>query len=68
MFDELCKTPCRPRKRKERHAVEVEDGTLLGFAAFKDLQVLMVLCMHLRDTLLRCVCICGCPQPTDIFH
>ena len=39
MFDELCKTPFRPRKQKERHVVEVEDGTLLGFAAFKDLQV-----------------------------
>ena len=39
VFDELRKTPFRPRKRKERHAVEVEDGTLLGFVAFKDLQV-----------------------------
>ena len=39
VFDELCKTPFRPRKRKERHVVEVEDGTLLGFAAFKYLQV-----------------------------
>ena len=39
MFDELRKTPFHPRKRKERHVVEVEDGTLLGFAAFKDLQV-----------------------------
>ena len=39
VFDELRKTPCRPRKQKERHAIEVEDGTLLGFAAFKDLQV-----------------------------
>ena len=39
VFDELRKTPFRPRKRKERHVVEVEDGTLLRFAAFKDLQV-----------------------------
>ena len=39
VFDELRKTPFRPRKQKERHVVEVEDGTLLGFAAFKDLQV-----------------------------
>ena len=39
VFDELRKTPFRPRKRKERHVVEVEDGILLGFAAFKDLQV-----------------------------
>ena len=36
---ELCKTPFRPRKRKQGHVVEVEDGGLLGFAAFKDLQV-----------------------------
>ena len=41
MFDELRKTPFRPRKWKERHVVEVEDGALLGFAAFKDLQVLV---------------------------
>ena len=40
MLDELRRTPFCPQKRKERHAVEVEDGTLLGFAAFKDLQVL----------------------------
>ena len=33
------KLPFRPRKRKERHVVEVEEGSLLGFAAFKDLQV-----------------------------
>ena len=39
VFDELRKTPFCPRKRKERHVVEVEDGTLLGFAAFKDLQI-----------------------------
>ena len=39
VFDELRKTPFRPRKRKERHVAEVEDGTLLGFAAFKDSQV-----------------------------
>ena len=39
VFDELRKTPFRPRKRKQGHAVEVEDGGLLGFAAFKDLQV-----------------------------
>ena len=36
LFDELRKTPFRPRKRKQGHAVEVEDGGLLGFAAFKD--------------------------------
>ena len=35
----LCKTPFRPRKRKQGHAVEVEDGGLLGFAAFNDLAV-----------------------------
>ena len=29
----------RPRKPKQGHAVEVEDGGLLGFAAFKDLAV-----------------------------
>ena len=39
VFDELRKTPFLPRKRKERHVFEVEDGTLLGFAAFKDLHV-----------------------------
>ena len=39
VFDELRKTPFRPRKRKQGHTVEVEDGGLLGFAAFKDLQV-----------------------------
>ena len=39
VFDELRKTPFRPRKRKEGHVVEVEDGSLLEFAAFKDLQV-----------------------------
>ena len=39
VFDELRKTPFRRRKRKQRHVVEVEDGTLLGFAAFKVLQV-----------------------------
>ena len=37
--DELRKTPFYPRKRKQGHVVEVEDGGLLGFAAFKDLQV-----------------------------
>ena len=39
VFDELHKTPLGPRKRKQGHVVEVEDGALLGFAAFKDLQV-----------------------------
>ena len=39
VFNELRKTPFRPRKRKEGNVVEVEDGTLLGFAAFKNLQV-----------------------------
>ena len=39
VFDELQKTPFRPRKRKQGHAVEVEDGGLLGFAAFKDLPI-----------------------------
>ena len=39
VFDELRKTPFRPGKWKQGHAVEVEDGGLLGFAAFKDLQV-----------------------------
>ena len=38
VFDELRKTPFRPRKGTERHVAEVKD-TLLGFAAFKDLQV-----------------------------
>ena len=37
VFDDLRKTPFRPRKRKQGHAVEVEDGGLLRFAAFKDL-------------------------------
>ena len=39
VFDELRRTPFRPRKRKQGHVVEVEDGGLLGFAAFKHLQV-----------------------------
>ena len=39
VFDQLRKTPFRPRKWKQGHAVEVEDGGLLGFAAFKDLAV-----------------------------
>ena len=39
VFDELHKSPFRPRERKQGHLVEVEDGGLLGFAAFKDLQV-----------------------------
>ena len=39
VFDDLRKTPFRPRKRNQGHAVEVEDGGLLGFAAFKDLAV-----------------------------
>ena len=38
-FDESRKTPFRTRKRKQGHAVEVEDGGLLGFAAFKDLAI-----------------------------
>ena len=38
MFDEPCQTPFHPRKRKQGHVAEVEDGSLLGFAAFKDLQ------------------------------
>ena len=38
-FEDLRKAPFRPRKRKQGHAVEVEDGGLLGFAAFKDLAV-----------------------------
>ena len=39
VFDDLRKTPFRPRKGKQGHAVEVEDGGLLGFAAFKDLPI-----------------------------
>ena len=39
VFDELHKTPFRPRKQKQGYDVEVEDGGLLGFAAFKHLQV-----------------------------
>ena len=39
VFDDLRKTPFRLRKRKQGHAVEVEDGCLLGFAAFKDLPI-----------------------------
>ena len=39
VFDELRKTPFRPRKHNQGHVVEVEDGGLLGFAAFKDLHV-----------------------------
>ena len=39
VFDDLRKTPFRPRKRKQGHAVEVEDGGLLGLVAFKDLAV-----------------------------
>ena len=39
VFDDLRKTPLRPRKRKQGHAVEVEDGGLLGFTAFKDLPI-----------------------------
>ena len=39
VFDDLRKTLFRPRKRKQGHAVEVEDGGLLGFAALKDLAV-----------------------------
>ena len=39
VFEDLRKAPFRPRKRKQGHAVEVEDGGLLGFAAFKDLAV-----------------------------
>ena len=36
VFDDLRKTPFRPRKRKQGHALEVEDGGLIGFAAVKD--------------------------------
>ena len=39
VFDELRKSPFHPQKRKQGHAVEVEDGGLLGFAAFKDLPI-----------------------------
>ena len=39
VFDELRKNPFRCRKREQGHVVDVEDGGLLGFAAFKDLQV-----------------------------
>ena len=39
VFDELRKTRFRPRKRKQGHATELEDGGLLGFAVFKDLQI-----------------------------
>ena len=39
VFDDLRMTPFRPRKRKQGHAVEVEEGGLLGFAAFKDLPI-----------------------------
>ena len=39
VFDDLRKTPFRSRKWKQAHAVEVEDGGLLGFAAFKDLPI-----------------------------
>ena len=39
VFDDLRKTPFRPRKRKQGHAVEVEDGGLLGFATSKDLPI-----------------------------
>ena len=39
VFDELQKTPFCPWKRKQGHVAEFEDGGLLGFAAFKDLQV-----------------------------
>ena len=36
----ICAGPLsRPRKRKQGHAVEVEDGGLLGFATFKDLPI-----------------------------
>ena len=39
VFVELCKTPFRPRKCKQGHVVKLEDGGLLGFAGFKELQV-----------------------------
>ena len=39
VFDDLRKTPFRPHKWKQGHAVEVEDGGLLEFAAFKDLPI-----------------------------
>ena len=38
VFDELRKTPFHP-KWKQGHEVEIEERGLLGFAAFKDLQV-----------------------------
>ena len=39
VFDDLRETPFLPRKRKQGHAVEVEDGGLLGFVSFKDLSI-----------------------------
>ena len=39
VFDDLHKTPFRPRKQKQGHAVESEDRGFLGFAGFKDLAV-----------------------------
>ena len=39
VFDDLRKTPFRPHKRKQGRAVEVQDGGLLGFAAFNDLPI-----------------------------
>ena len=41
VFEDLRKTPFRPRKRKQGHAVDVEDDGLLRFAAFKDLAVIL---------------------------
>ena len=34
VFDKLRKTSFHPRKWKHGHVVEVEDGSLLGFAVF----------------------------------
>ena len=39
VIEELPKTPFRLQKRRQGHVVEVENGGLLGFVAFKDLQV-----------------------------
>ena len=36
VFDDLQKTSFRSWKRKQGHEVKVEDGSLLGFVAFKD--------------------------------
>ena len=46
VFDDLRKTPFRPRKRKQGHAVEVEDGGLPGL-------VLSRICQFLSKMMLR---------------